>query len=288
MILNTRSVFFKLVMGFGMTAGAFVAGGWLSAQAPMAPAPFKAEDPAYRNLDASLYMQTSAEYRACCYQAYNLATLRLREAVAENKGGAKLAVVMDLDETVLDNGGFQAMQIRSNLTYDQRIWDIWEKDGSDMVGLIPGAKDFILEAKKIGVTVIYITNRNEKFRESARKALKRLEIDVQDDSQLLLCSDNTDKTSRRQKVEKDYTVALFVGDNLRDFDDVFRSKKMEKKTPEELEAAIKERKETVDKHRDLLGKKWIIIPNPAYGEWMKPLGLGKTDLDRLYPTKPAK
>src|SRR3954466_13712198 len=86
--------------------------------APQAPVAIKLEDPPHRGLDASLYMQTAAEYRACCYQAYHLAALRLRNAAAARKPGEKLAVVMDLDETVLDNAGFQAMQLRSLIAFD--------------------------------------------------------------------------------------------------------------------------------------------------------------------------
>lgn len=288
MLSLKKQTILKSLLALGVISGAFIAGSWVGAQSPTAPAPFKAEEPANRGLDANLYMQTSAEYRACCYQAYNLATLRLREAVEANKGPAKLAVVMDLDETVLDNGGFQAMQLRSNLAYDQRLWDMWEKEGADQVGLIPGAKDFILEARKLGVTVVYITNRNEKFRDSTKSILKRLEIDVKDDGQLLLSDKTSDKTERRKQVEGKYSVALYLGDNLRDFDEVFRSRKLDKPTPEDLETAIRERKETTDKYRDVWGKKWIVIPNPAYGEWTKPLGQGKADLDRLVPTKSSK
>ncbi|MEY2490837.1 MAG: hypothetical protein QOC70_2779 [Verrucomicrobiota bacterium] len=156
----------------------FATGTWVSGQdspAPVAPPAYKAEDPPNRSLDANLYMETSAEYRANCYQAYNLALFRLKEALAKQKSG-KFAVVMDLDETAVDNSGFQAMQLRSGLGYDQRLWDAWEEQGFDKVGLIPGAKEFILEARKLGITVVYISNRNEKFREQTKKALTRLGI----------------------------------------------------------------------------------------------------------------
>lgn len=277
----------KVLLALGALSGSFVAGSWVEAQGPTAPAPFKAEDPAHRGLDANLYMQTSAEYRACCLQAYNLALLRLKEAVAA-RAERKLAVVMDLDETVFDNAGFQAMQLRSNLAYDQRLWDLWEKENADQIGLIPGAGEFIAEAGKLDVAVVYLSNRNEKYRDSAKKALTRLGIPAKAESLLLLSSETSDKTARRREVEKDYSVALYVGDNLRDFDEAFRCRKLDKKTPEELEAAIRERKETTDKHRDAWGKKWIILPNPAYGEWMKPLGQGRSDLDRLVPMAAGK
>lgn len=101
----TRTVVTALVI-------AFVASGWVYGQdapPPLAPSAYKAEELANRGLDANLYMETSAEYRACCYQAYNLALFRLKAAMAQAKSG-NFAVVMDLDETAVDNSGFQAMQ----------------------------------------------------------------------------------------------------------------------------------------------------------------------------------
>jgi len=280
------------VAGFGFVLGS-IRPGMAPAQAPgekkeviapSAPAAYKAEVPPNRGLDANLYMQTAAEYRACCYQAYNLAMLRLTQGIEETKGkSGKLAVVMDLDETVLDNAGFQAMQLRSNLAYDDRLWEHWEEKEFDRLGLIPGAKEFILETEKLGVAVFHISNRNDKFKDQTKSALKRLGIPVRDDAHLKLATKTTDKTTRRQEVEKDYTVLLYVGDNLRDFDEKFRCRKLYKKSPEELEDAIMERKKKVEDHRQDWGKKWIILPNPAYGEWTKPLGMGRGDLDRLVP-----
>jgi acid phosphatase len=279
-----------LVAGFALGIG-YTAGGLVTAQNPpaQAPAAFKPEEPAYRGLDANLFMQTAAEYRACCYQAYNLATARLKEECAAHKDrGNKLAVVMDLDETVLDNAGFQAMQLRSNLAYDQRLWDTWEEKHGDLVGLLPGAREFILEAGKLGVAVVYISNRNDKYRDQSKAILKRLGIAVGHDSLLKLATTTSDKTERRKEAERDFTVLLYVGDNLRDFDEKYRCRKLETRSPDELEKAVRERNDRVDESRAEWGRKWIILPNPAYGEWMKPLGSGKGDLDRLAPTVPEK
>jgi 5'-nucleotidase (lipoprotein e(P4) family) len=284
----------------GLVAGLALGVQWpLIAQAPVrpqeavtsqAPAAFPAEAPPARGLDANLYMQTAAEYRACCYQAYNLATRRLRELQAEAKGNGKpLAVVLDLDETALDNAGYQAMLLRSGLAYDQRLWDMWEGQYDDFVGLIPGAKEFIDEAGKQGVTAIYISNRSEKFRNSTDCALKRLGIPAKKAELLKLTTGPGDKTKRRQEVEKEYRVLLYLGDNLRDFDETFRcsvdntSPATRTTDPEKLAAAIRERKDKVDQTRAKWGAEWIILPNPAYGEWTKPLGLGTKDLDRLVP-----
>lgn len=259
---------------------------------PQAPSAFLPEVPAYRGLDANLFMQTAAEYRACCYQAYNLATLRLKERHAERKDkGKKLAVVMDLDETVLDNAGFQAMLLRSGLTFDRRLWDVWEEKHGDLVGLIPGAGDFIHQAEKLGVTVFYIGNRSETSRKATTSILERLRIPVRDPKQLKLKTKTSDKSGRRKEVEAEHTVLLYVGDNLLDFDEQFRcsvNNTGDRKTtdPAKLAAAIKDRKEKLDRSREKWGMDWIILPNPAYGEWTKPLGLGKKDLDQLVPSVP--
>jgi acid phosphatase len=272
------------VAGFAAGVGV-TAGRWATAQAPPAAAA-PADDPPYRGLDANLYMQTAAEYRACCLQAYNLAADRLRAAVAAKAAGdRKPAVVLDLDETVLDNAGFQADQLRAGRGFDLRAWDRWEETGADRVGLIPGAKEFVAEAGRLGVTPVYISNRNARSREQTTAALRRLGLPLANDADLKLADRSTgsDKTSRRAEAERDYAVLLYVGDNLRDFDERFRFPDLAAATGEGLDAAVRARKAAVDAARDRWGTKWVILPNPAYGEWAKPLGRGRADLDRLVP-----
>ena len=214
---------------FGLLAGAGLTLSLpLTAQPPPvaihAPPAFKADSPVYRGLDANLYMQTAAEYRACCYQAYNLATARLKvNLAASNQDPSKSAVVMDLDETVIDNAGYQAMLLRSGLAHDDRLWDLWEEKYPQEVGLIPGAKDFIKAAEALKVTVVYISNRSETFRASTEKALARLEISPKDPKCLKLKTTTSDKTDRRKETETASAVLLYVGDNLRDFDERFVS-----------------------------------------------------------------
>lgn len=272
---------------------AFASGPWAFGQQSPTPAATPVcppEDPPNRALDANLYMQTSAEYRASCYQAYNLATDRLEWLVRHDRANAKrakeLAVVMDLDETVFDNAGFQTRLLRSHLGYCQDLWDKWEKDYADKIDLIPGAKEFILGARELGVTVVYISNRSVNFRDQAKKALERLGLPhLKQEKDLKLSAGPGDKTARRQEAENDYKVLLYIGDNLRDFDEAFRCSKIEETTPpEELERAIKARKEAVDKDPTVWGREWIILPNPAYGEWTRALGRGGRDYDRLRPT----
>src|SRR5262249_41441009 len=88
-----------------------------------------------------------------------------------------------------------------------------------------------------------------------------------------------DKTDRRSWVEARYPVLLYVGDNLRDFDERFAF-------PEKIgdpNTAIKNRKDEVDKTRADWGTKWGILPNPVYGEWTRAIGTGAESLNRLVP-----
>ena len=239
----------------------------------------KKESPPFRGLDANLYMQTSGEYRALCLQCFSLAKMQLYRKLAEpSKPTLPLAVVMDLDETILDNSGFQSDQLRQGLAYDFKRWEQWEKNGTNRVELIPGAKMFLEELKRLQIQAIYITNRNEDQKTQTMAALKRHGIEVPDE--LLLCANATtgsNKNSRRDQVRAKYHVILWVGDNLRDFDDVFRFDK---------EAGIEGRKKLVDDHHDRFGADWIMLPNPAYGEWTKPFQQNESDLQFLTPVKP--
>lgn len=260
----------------GLVAGATVTLTVKSSAQPAAGP--KKEDPPYRNLDANLYVQTSAEYRACCYQAYNVATSRLAGVVCARPGGPvgkPPAVVLDLDETVLDNGGFQAAMVRAGLAYDQKLWERWEAEHADEVRLVPGAKEFLTRAADLGVVAVYISNRNEKYRESTKSALARLGIAVPD-HQLLLSDGTSDKTARRTKAREMFDVVLLVGDNLRDFDDRFKY---------DTSAGTAGRAAEVDATRDRFLTEWVILPNPAYGEWTKPFGQGAADAGKLYPTQ---
>lgn len=253
----------------------------LRAGAQIAPATYVLESPRARNLDASLYIQTSAEYRASCYQAYNLAALRLKQFYdCRGQNARPAAVIMDLDETVLDNAGFQASQLRSGLAFDARLWNNWEEKHSSHLGLVPGARRFILDATKMGVAVIYVSNRSDALIQHTKEALDRFKLPVVDDG-LLLNTGSNDKSARFQQVKAKYDVLLMIGDNLRDFDDQFKCPDLGDKTPEQLERAIQTRKDRVDQAENSFGERWIILPNPSYGEWTKPLGLGDRDFDRL-------
>ena len=221
-------------------------------------------------------MQTSAEYRASCLQVYHWADRLVAERLSARAGAEKpVAVVFDLDETVLDNGRFQTKQIREGFAFDIQRWSDWEENGTEELDAIPGAISFIQKIKSLDVQPVYITNRNERAHAQTLMALERLGIAVPTD--LLLCaseSTGSNKDGRRAAVESRFDVLLFIGDNLRDFDNVFRYRE---------DSGIDGRKKLVDERSAKFGREWLILPNPAYGEWMKPLGRGIKDADELLP-----
>lgn len=233
------------------------------------------ETPPYRGLDASLYMLTSAEYRACCIQAYRWARIVTQEKLtSRRKKELPASVVMDLDETVLDNGWFQSMQIRDKVAFDQKRWEKWEDEGAEHVRLVPNAKLFIDQIRALGVQPVYITNRNERARAQTMAILKRFDIAVPENQ--LLCADNktgSNKSSRRVDIESRFEVLLYIGDNLRDFDERFRFDPV---------TGMEGRAKAVDEHSDKFGIDWIILPNPSYGEWMRATKGNPEDANLLY------
>lgn len=252
-------------MGWVVAGLAGVSSGWVASQALN-----KQE----RVLDANLYMQTSAEYRAVCVQTYNWATERLAQRLATQPVGAmRPAVVMDLDETVLDNGAFQSYLDRENLEYSDTLWERYESGYPQEVRLVPGAKAFIERAEAMGVAVVYISNRLTRYSNSTIEALKRLGLNldgIQD--RLLLKESSSDKTSRRELAKAKFNVVMLVGDNLRDFSEEFVAPKLDYKDAGNRAQGIADRIARVDANAHRFGSEWIVLPNPVYGEWQKPLG----------------
>ncbi|WP_252733395.1 5'-nucleotidase, lipoprotein e(P4) family [Paracoccus marinaquae] len=198
------------------------------------------------------FQQQSAEVRALQRQAYNIATMRLDAAVQGAADPSKLAVVTDLDETVIDNSALLARDLANCHTYD--AWDTWlpwERDGNPT--LIPGAKEFLDHANGLGVTIRYISDRADEQKEHTLATLTELGLpQVSAESVLLL---GPPKVERRDIVSQDHQIVLLLGDTLHDFDGRFR------KTP------LDEQKATVDQEAAKWGAEWIVFPNAGYGTW---------------------
>ena len=100
---------------------------------------------------ATLWMQASAEFRALCYQTFNLAKMNLDMFVKAHKGSKAVAVIVDADETVIDNSAYEAFLIGNDFGYSSKTWTPWM--AAAQATAIPGALDFLNYAKEKGVEV---------------------------------------------------------------------------------------------------------------------------------------
>ena len=202
---------------------------------------------------ATLWVQTSAEFRALCYQSFNLAKMNLDAFLATYSGSKKVAISVDVDETLIDNSVYQAFLIGNDFGYSSKTWGPWQSSG--LATPYPGAIEFLNYAKLRGVEVFYITNIKMQYYEPASKKLKAMGFPFIDKAHLMFRTDTSDKQPRRDMVEKDYVISLFLGDNLNDFLSVFSKKPVDARSAE------------VDKIREEWGKRFIVFPNPTYGDW---------------------
>jgi len=202
---------------------------------------------------ASLWQQRSAEYKALCFQAYNTARFKLDEALKQ-PGSKPLAVVTDIDETVLDNSPYDAMRAVNNQEYDLKTWKAWT--GKAAADTVPGAPAFFKYAASKGVTVFYVTNRDEDERIPTLKNLQTYNMPNADDAHLLLRQTSSSKEARRQQILKTHNIVLLCGDNLPDFDLLYDNKPAEPNRQAVTEQLKKD-----------FGNKYIVIPNPSYGDF---------------------
>lgn len=222
----------------------------------------------HERLHSTLWMQTSVEYRLICEAAYRQARSALDVALADKNWTASLeqesgyqtlppAVVLDLDETVIDNSPFQGQLVKTQSGYSNTTWQRWSQKAAAIA--IPGAVDFLDYARAKGVETIFVTNRIAIEQFATLRNLRTLGIHVTPDK--LLCKGEkghpdwtSDKTSRRAFLAKKYRILLLVGDDLNDF---VASRGM----------TSKERNVLYDRHRNRIGRHWILLPNPVYGSW---------------------
>lgn len=214
---------------------------------------------------ATLWVQKSAEYRALCYQAFNIA----REKIKNVKGTNKKAIIVDIDETVLDNSPYEAYLIGLDKDYPVD-WDNWINQAEAKA--IPGALEFLKEASAKGIEIFYVTNRKQNKEEalndlkykSTLDNLVKLKFPDADTKHLLLRQkfreskdySDSDKQRRRDEIMKEYEVLLLIGDNMGDFAQNY------------YKQSYNIRNDEVDKDKDKFGNKYIVLPNPMYGDWL--------------------
>lgn len=202
---------------------------------------------------ASLYQQRAAEYKALCFQAYNIAKLRLDMALVKHHT-KPYAVVTDIDETLLDNSRYDASQAINNKDFDINAWKNWTAKG--IADTVPGAPSFFRYAASKGVTVFYITNRDEDELAGTLKNLQLYHLPYADAKHVLLRAKTSSKEIRRRDVLKKHEVILLCGDNLPDFDALYDNH------PTEVNRAA-----ITEKLKREFGNKYIVLPNPVYGDF---------------------
>ena len=225
-------------------------------------------------MNGVLWVQTSGEFWALASTTYHSAQVVLEQAMTQKSWSAALeqkpgyenlppAVILDLDETVLDNSPSEGQLVLDRTVYSQDTWNTWVHTVA--AAAIPGAQSFIAGAEKRGVKVFFVTNRSLSEQEDTLKNLAALKITASDDT--VLCSGEngwtSDKTARRAEIAKSYRVLLLVGDDMNDFVSTA------KLTPEQRVTLAKT-------HADRWGKSWILLPNAMYGSWERALFPGLT------------
>jgi 5'-nucleotidase (lipoprotein e(P4) family) len=222
-------------------------------------------------LNATLWVSNSVEYKANTLSMYQLARIRLDQALKDKKWTAALeqkgnyqklppAIVLDVDETVLDNGAYESWLIKVGKDYSSKTYDAWTKAAAGLA--IPGALEFLKYADRRGVTIFYVSNRKGSQEEDTRKNLQALGFPMgkgKVDTFLFAKEPGHDdwtsaKGTRRAYVAANYRIVLLLGDNYGDFSD---------------DASLDEagRLKSLEANMAHVGHDWIFIANPEYGSF---------------------
>lgn len=204
-------------------------------------------------MQAALFMQNASEYRALCYQTFNSATESLDRILASTRFAKPPCVVLDIDETVLDNSPYTGFQIKNGQPYTPETWKQWTDKGS--ADTLAGVGTFLHHAKSKGATIFYVSNRKVNELPATVENLRKMGLPDADTNHVLLRVDVSTKQPRRDKILETNAIAMLFGDNLNDLSDVFE------KLP------TTERRAKTDAMRDYFGKSWFVLPNPSYGSW---------------------
>jgi acid phosphatase len=217
-------------------------------------------------------VQTSEEWRASALQSFATARAALEAGLKDRRRTASIeqsgkferlppAVILDIDETVLDNSPGQARQVLARSDFDLAIWNQWVSEAK--AAAIPGAVEFCKNAASRRVAVFYISNRDAAMEAPTRANLEKLGFPLGGaEDRVLLRGERpewtSEKSTRRADVAKRYRIILLLGDDLGDFVPGVRTT-----------AAARRELARTEEHR--WGRHWIMIPNPSYGSWEEAL-----------------
>lgn len=238
-----------------------------------APTSIRVVPAANDNLNAVAWAQTAVEHDLIYTQTYRDAQSRLLEILHDPNWdaltkqdrmapttGLPPAVVLDIDETVLDNSPYQARLIRSGGEFDEASWAAWCK--AERARALPGALAFTQFAAAHGIAVIYLSNRAQDLDGVTFANLRQLGFPVSGPDAFLGLGTvepgchqvGTEKGCRRQLVSRKYRVLMQFGDQLGDFVDALAN----------TEAG---RRQAIVGYMDWIGTRWFVLPNPTYGSW---------------------
>ena len=261
-----------------LALSAALAGCQTVAEAPAAapaPQPVASEPavPAHDNLNATAWVQSSVEARMAHRQAWRSAERLLDAAIADASwdalsptdriapvAGLPPAVIVDVDETVLDNSPYQVRLIREDGRFEDATWNAWVDEARATA--VAGAPEFAQAAAKRGITMIYLTNREHAKSAVTRRNLEAVGFPPAAESQFLGLGVETpgcvpkgsDKCCRRQFVAQRYRVLMQFGDQLGDFVSV-------------SDNALEARATQLQGFDAWVGQRWFMLANPSYGSW---------------------
>lgn len=208
---------------------------------------------AQQNVDATIYQHMSAEVHRLYQQGYELARIRL-DANLARPHALPPAVIVDVDETVLDNSPYQVTNAALGRTFSPETWKAWTTKG--IAKALPGAAEFLNYAASKGCDVFYITNRELDEKAATISNLRNEGFPLADSVHVVPMEGTSDKTARRAAVARTHYIALLAGDQLTDYDESFKDRSTGNGKPH------------VDAQRDSLERYFIMLPNPMYGVWL--------------------
>jgi 5'-nucleotidase (lipoprotein e(P4) family) len=194
----------------------------------------------------------SAEHRAIYLETYRMAGERLT-TLASGRAAGTWGVVLDADETVLDNLEYEMDRIPFGGSFDPKAWTAWVRAGR--APALPGAAAFTSQVQKMGGRVVIVTNRDEAECPVTRENLRTAAIAVD----LVLCKTTTDDKNPRFDAVQNGTAAPgfraiavleWIGDNIQDFPRLTQSIRTEP-----------------DSAFSKFGESFFALPNPMYGSW---------------------
>ena len=176
-------------------------------------------------------------------------------------GDRPLAVVLDVDETAIQNLGYEYDEAARGRTYDEGIWARWEQTGANAVLPMPGAVTALRAVREAGVTVIFNSNRVSAYAVQTAAAIDGAGLGPARHRETLWLKGDigagSAKDPRRAAISERYCVVAMAGDQLGDFSDLFNVR--------ELSVPDRRRAATSGRFAQMWGNGWFMLSNPVYG-----------------------